>query len=134
MHEFSTTLQNFFTFYLIDAFGLSVEAAQCALFGFLLMSVLGTVMGGPLTDRFDRRMVIIGSIVGAAPFALALPWVGLAAVIALALIVSFVMSSAFTAILVWALDVAPERVGMVSGLFFDAARPRRKAAKRKQAQ
>lgn len=113
-----STLQNFLTFYLIDAFGLSVEAAQYALFGFLLMSVLGTVVGGPLTDRFGRRVVIIGSIVGAAPFALALPWVGLAAVIALALIVSFVMSSAFTAILVWALDVAPERIGMVSGLFF----------------
>lgn len=113
-----STLQNFFTFYLIDAFGLSVEAAQYALFGFLLMSVLGTVVGGPLTDRFGRRVVIIGSIVGAAPFALALPWVGLTAVIALALIVSFVMSSAFTAILVWALDVAPERIGMVSGLFF----------------
>ena len=112
------TLQNFFTFYLIDTFGLDIDRAQYALFGFLVMSALGTVAGGPLTDRFGRRIVILWSILGAAPFALALPWVGLAGVIALALTVSFIMSSAFTAILVWALDAAPERVGMVSGLFF----------------
>lgn len=112
------TLQNFFTFYLIDSFGFDVDAAQYALFGFLLMSTLGTVAGGPMTDRFGRRIVILWSILGAAPFALALPWVGAAGVIALALIVSFIMSSAFTAILVWALDAAPERIGMVSGLFF----------------
>lgn len=113
-----STLQNFFTFYLIDAFGLSVEASQYALFGFLLMSALGTLAGGPLTDRFGRRVVILWSILGAAPFALLLPWAGLTGVISLALIVSFIMSSAFTAILVWALDAAPERIGMVSGLFF----------------
>lgn len=112
------TLQNFFAFYLIEAFGFDVDAAQYALFGFLLMSAVGTVAGGPLTDRFGRRVVILWSILGAAPFALALPWVGAAGVIALALIVSFIMSSAFTAILVWALDAAPSRVGMVSGLFF----------------
>ena len=112
------TLQNFFTFYLMDSFGFDVDAAQYALFGFLLMSALGTVAGGPMTDRFGRRIVILWSILGAAPFALALPWVGAAGVIALALIVSFIMSSAFTAILVWALDAAPERIGMVSGLFF----------------
>ena len=112
------TLQNFFTFYLIDAFGLGVDDAQYALFGFLLMSALGTVAGGPLTDRFGRRIVILWSILGAAPFALALPWAGLSGVIVLALIVSFIMSSAFTAILVWALDAAPARIGMVSGLFF----------------
>lgn len=112
------TLQNFFTFYLIDTFGLDVDRAQYALFGFLVMSAAGTVAGGPLTDRFGRRIVILWSILGAAPFALALPWVGLAGVIATALAVSFIMSSAFTAILVWALDAAPERVGMVSGLFF----------------
>ncbi len=113
-----STLQNFFTFYLIDAFGLSVEASQYALFGFLLMSALGTLAGGPLTDRFGRRVVILWSILGAAPFALLLPWAGLTGVISLALIVSFIMSSAFTAILVWALDASPERIGMVSGLFF----------------
>lgn len=113
-----STLQNFFTFYLIDAFGLSVEASQYALFGFLLMSALGTLAGGPLTDRFGRRVVILWSILGAAPFALLLPWAGLTGVISLALIVSFIMSSAFTAILVWALDAAPERIGMISGLFF----------------
>ena len=112
------TLQNFFTFYLIDAFGLGVDDAQYALFGFLLMSALGTVAGGPLTDRFGRRIVILWSILGAAPFALALPWAGLSGVIVLALVVSFIMSSAFTAILVWALDAAPARIGMVSGLFF----------------
>lgn len=112
------TLQNFFTFYLIDNFGMDMAGAQYALFGFLAMCALGTVAGGPLTDRFGPRAVILVSILGAAPFALALPWMEVSGVIVLALLVAFITSSAFSAILVCAIDAAPTHVGLLAGLFF----------------
>lgn len=111
-------LQNYLTFYLIDTFGMAISASQYVLFGFLAMSAVGTIAGGPLTDRFGSRAVILFSILGAAPFTLLIPHVGLQTFVFLALAVSFIMSSAFSAILVCALNAAPNHVGLVSGVFF----------------
>lgn len=111
-------LQNYLTFYLIDTFGMAISASQYVLFGFLAMSAIGTIAGGPLTDRFGSRAVILFSILGAAPFTLLIPHVGLQTFVFLALAVSFIMSSAFSAILVCALNAAPNHVGLVSGVFF----------------
>lgn len=111
-------LQNYLTFYLIDTFGMAISASQYVLFGFLAMSAVGTIAGGPLTDRFGSRAIILFSILGAAPFTLLIPHVGLQTFVFLALAVSFIMSSAFSAILVCALNAAPNHVGLVSGVFF----------------
>lgn len=111
-------LQNYLTFYLIDEFSLNMTLSQYVLFGFLIMSAVGTIAGGPLTDRFGSRSIILFSILGAAPFTLAIPWCGLYGFIVLALAASFIMSSAFSAILICALNIWPKRVGFVSGLFF----------------
>lgn len=111
-------LQNYLTFYLIDTFGMTISASQYVLFGFLAMSAIGTIAGGPLTDRFGSRAVILFSILGAAPFTLMIPHVGLQIFVFLALTVSFIMSSAFSAILVCALNAAPTHVGLISGVFF----------------
>lgn len=111
-------LQNYLTFYLIDTFGMAISTSQYVLFGFLAMSAVGTIAGGPLTDRFGSRAVILFSILGAAPFTLLIPHVGLQTFVFLALAVSFIMSSAFSAILVCALNAAPNHVGLVSGVFF----------------
>lgn len=113
--------QSYFTFYLIERFGISVQAAQVHLFVFLFASAAGTLLGGPIGDRIGRRRVIWGSIVGVAPFALILPYVGLAATTVLSFIIAFVLSSAFSAILVYAQELVPGRVGMISGLFFGFA-------------
>ena len=102
----------------MDKFAVSVQDAQYCLFGFLAASAAGTVIGGPLGDRFGRKYVIWGSILGAAPFALLLPYANLSGTIALAVIIGFVISSAFSAILVYATDLMPGKVGLVSGVFF----------------
>lgn len=115
---YHASLGNFLTFFVMEKFGLTIEGAQYVLFAFLAAGAAGTLAGGPLTDRFGRRAVIFGSIFGAAPFALALPWTGLAAAVTLAVIVSFIISSAFSAIVVCALDAMPEHTGLISGLFF----------------
>ena len=111
-------MTNYFTFFLMDKFAVSVQDAQYCLFGFLAASAAGTVIGGPLGDRFGRKYVIWGSILGAAPFALLLPYANLSGTIALAVIIGFVISSAFSAILVYATDLMPGKVGLVSGIFF----------------
>ena len=116
---YHATLGNFLTFFVMEKFGLTIEGAQYVLFAFLAAGAAGTLAGGPLTDRFGRRAVIFGSIFGAAPFALALPWTELAAAVTLAVIVSFIISSAFSAIVVCALDAMPEHTGLISGLFFE---------------
>lgn len=113
-----SSLTNFLTFYVMEKFHVDPVTAQYALFAFLGAGAAGTLLGGPITDRFGRRKVIFGSIFGAAPFALLVPYVGFWGVIALVILVSFVISSAFSAILVCALDVAPRHTGMVSGVFF----------------
>lgn len=113
-----SSLTNFLTFYVMEKFHVDPVTAQYALFAFLGAGAAGTLLGAPITDRFGRRKVIFGSIFGAAPFALLVPYVGFWGVIALVILVSFVISSAFSAILVCALDVAPRHTGMVSGVFF----------------
>ncbi len=115
------SLTSYYTFYLIEKFHLSVATAQLCLFVFLFASALGTFFGGPIGDRFGRRYVIWGSILGVLPFTLALPYVNLPVTIVLTFIIGFVLSSAFSAIVVYAQELLPERVGAVAGLFFGFA-------------
>jgi FSR family fosmidomycin resistance protein-like MFS transporter len=114
-------LSSFYTFYLIEKFGLSVQSAQMHLFLFLLASALGTLVGGPVGDRIGRKPVIWASILGIAPFTLALPYVDLFWTTTLTIVIGFMLSSAFSAILVYAQELMPGKVGMVSGLFFGFA-------------
>ena len=114
-------LSSFYTFYLIDRFGLTVQSAQLHLFFFLIASAIGTVAGGPIGDRIGRKPVIWVSILGVAPFALLLPHADLFWTTTLTIIIGLVLSSAFSAILVYAQELMPGKVGMVSGLFFGFA-------------
>lgn len=111
-------MTNYFTFFLIDKFEVSVLQSQYCLFAFLAASAIGTVAGGFVGDKYGRKRVIWGSILGAAPFSLALPYVGLAAAVCLAVIVGLVLSSAFSAILVYATELVPGRTGIIAGLFY----------------
>jgi MFS transporter, FSR family, fosmidomycin resistance protein len=114
-------ISTFYTFYLIDKFGLSVQSAQVHLFVFLFASALGTLVGGPIGDRIGRKPVIWVSILGVAPFALLLPHANLFWTTALTIVIGLVLSSAFSAIVVYAQELIPGKVGMVSGLFFGFA-------------
>ncbi len=114
-------ISTFYTFYLIEKFGLSVQSAQVHLFIFLFASALGTLVGGPLGDRIGRKPVIWMSILGVAPFALLLPHANLYWTTALTIVIGLIISSAFSAILVFAQELIPGKVGMVSGLFFGFA-------------
>lgn len=109
---------NYFTFYLIQRFGLSIQQSQLFLFIFLGSVALGTFVGGPVGDRIGRKAVIWVSFLGVAPFALALPYANLLWTGILASVVGLVMSSAFAAMVVYAQEAAPGRVGLVSGLMF----------------
>ena len=111
-------MTSYFTFFLMDKFGMSVQHSQVCLFAFLAALAVGTLFGGVLGDRFGRKYVIWGSILGAAPFALVLPYVGLFWTITVAVIAGLVIASAFSAILVYATDLMPGKVGMISGVFF----------------
>jgi FSR family fosmidomycin resistance protein-like MFS transporter len=115
------SITSYHTFYLMHRFGLSIEMAQIYLFVFLAASAVGLLVGGPLGDRFGRKKVIWGSIVGVLPFTLALPNVGLTTTLILSIIIGLVLSSAFSAIVVHGQELMPGRVGMVSGLFFGLA-------------
>jgi len=115
------SLTSYYIFYLIQRFGLSTQAAQVYLFIFLAASAAGTVIGGPIGDRFGRKAVIWGSIVGVLPFTLALPYAGLTATVGLSVMIGLILSSAFSAIIVYGQELMPGRVGMVSGLFFGFA-------------
>jgi FSR family fosmidomycin resistance protein-like MFS transporter len=112
---------NYYTFYLIHRFGLTVTESQIGLFAFMFAVAAGTIAGGPLGDRFGRKVVIWASILGVAPFSLVLPHVGLAATVVLSVCAGVVLASAFSAILVYAQELLPGRVGMVAGLFFGFA-------------
>ena len=114
-------LGSFYTFYLIEKFGVSVQSAQVHLFVFLFASALGTLVGGPLGDRIGRKPVIWFSILGVAPFALMLPHADLFWTTTLTIVIGLVLSSAFSAIVVFAQDLIPGKVGMISGLFFGFA-------------
>jgi FSR family fosmidomycin resistance protein-like MFS transporter len=114
-------MTSYYTFYLIERFGISVQQAQVYLFVFLFAVAAGTIIGGPVGDRIGRRYVIWGSILGVAPFTLALPFAGLAATVVLSVVIGVVLASAFSAILVYAQELVPGRVGLIAGLFFGLA-------------
>jgi len=114
-------ISTFYTFFLIEKFGLSVGSAQVHLFVFRFASALGTLVGGPLGDRIGRKPVIWVSILGVAPFALLLPHANLFWTTVLTVVIGLVLSSAFSAIVVYAQELIPGKVGMVSGLFFGFA-------------
>jgi FSR family fosmidomycin resistance protein-like MFS transporter len=116
-----SSITSYYIFYLMHRFDLPTQTAQICLFVFLAASAAGTFIGGPIGDRFGRRRVIWGSILGVLPFTLVLPYVGLAATIALSVAIGLILSSAFSAIVVYAQELMPGRVGMVSGLFFGLA-------------
>lgn len=112
---------SYYTFYLMDKFGLSTRDAQIYQFVFFTAVAVGTVAGGPIGDRLGRKLVIWVSILGVLPFALLLPHVGLAATAALSVVIGFMIASAFPAIVVYGQELMPGRVGMASGLFFGFA-------------
>nr|WP_199156646.1 MFS transporter [Pedobacter sp. ASV2] len=118
---YMASMTSYFTFYLIDKFHVTVQQSQLYLFAFLAAVAAGTVIGGPLGDRFGRKYIIWISILGAAPFTLLLPYVGLMWTVILAILIGVIISSAFSAILVYATDLVPGKVGMIAGLFFGFA-------------
>jgi MFS transporter, FSR family, fosmidomycin resistance protein len=115
------SISSYYTFYLIHKFGLSVQSAQLHLFLFLGAVAAGTIIGGPVGDRLGRKWVIWASILGVLPFTLALPYVSLFWTGVLSVAIGVILASAFSAILVFAQELLPGRVGLVSGLFFGFA-------------
>ncbi len=115
------SITSYFTFYLIDKFHLTVQDAQYHLFIFLLALAIGTLLGGPLGDKFGRKYVIWFSVLGVAPFALMLPYADLFWTTILSVIIGTLLASAFPAILVYAQELLPKKLGMVSGLFYGFA-------------
>ena len=118
---YSASLTSFYTFYLIETFGVSVRASQLYLFAYLGAVAVGTMAGGPLGDRFGRRVVLWFSIVGPLPFVLLLPHANLAWTCGLSILIGLIMSSAFSAIVVYAQELLPGRIGLVSGAFYGLA-------------
>lgn len=118
---YMANLSSFYTFYLIETFGVSVRDAQLYLFIFLGAVAVGTIIGGPIGDRIGRRTVIWISILGVLPFTLLLPFANLAGTVALTILIGLILSSAFPAIVVFAQELVPNKVGAVSGLFFGFA-------------
>lgn len=118
---YSASISSYYTFYMIEKFHVSVEQSQVYLFIYFAAVALGTILGGPIGDRYGRKLVIWVSILGVAPFTLLLPHVDLVGTVILSIIIGVVISSAFSAILVYATDLIPGKVGMVAGLFFGLA-------------
>jgi len=118
---YMVSISNYFTFYLIDKFHVSVQSAQIHLFLFLGAVALGTILGGPIGDRFGRKKVIWVSILGVLPFTLMMPHANLLWTGILSIVIGLILASAFSAILVFAQDLLPGKIGMVAGLFFGFA-------------
>lgn len=118
---YMASMSSYFTFYLMEKFQLSVQEAQYHLFLFLASCALGTLLGGPLGDKFGRKYVIWFSVLGVAPFALLLPYADLFWTGILSVVIGTIISSAFPAILVYAQELLPKKLGMVSGLFYGFA-------------
>ena len=118
---YMASLSSYYTFYLIDRFGVSVSQSQIFLFVFVVSTAIGTLVGGPVGDRYGRKAVIWISILGTAPFSLLMPHVGLALTVVLSFCAGFMLSSAFPAILLYAQELLPTKLGMISGLFFGFA-------------
>ncbi|HEX5792079.1 MAG TPA: MFS transporter [Rheinheimera sp.] len=117
-YVYMTCLTNFYTFYLIEKFAVSVADSQLFLFLFLAAVAVGTVIGGPVGDRIGRKPVIWVSILGAAPLTLLLPYSNLFGVAVLTVLIGLIMSSAFSAIIVFAQELVPRNIGMISGIFY----------------
>lgn len=115
------SLTNYYTFYLMHKFHVSTQASQVYLFIFLFAVAAGTIIGGPIGDRFGRKLVIWVSILGVAPFSLALPYASLPVTVILSVFIGMILASAFSAILVYAQELLPGKIGMISGLFFGLA-------------
>jgi FSR family fosmidomycin resistance protein-like MFS transporter len=115
------SLTNYYTFYTIHKFGVSVQASQIYLFVFLFAVAAGTIIGGPVGDRIGRKKVIWISILGVAPFSLLLPHAGLVGTVVLTVFIGVILASAFSAILVYAQELVPGNVGLIAGLFFGLA-------------
>jgi len=118
---YMASLTSYFTFYVIDKFNVSVQSSQLYLFAFLVSVAAGTLIGGPVGDRFGRKYVIWFSILGTAPFALLLPYANLFWTGVLIVPIGMILASAFSAILVYAQELIPGKVGLVAGLFFGFA-------------
>jgi len=116
-----SSITSYYTFYLMHTFNLPVKDAQLYLFMFLAASAIGTFAGGPIGDRFGRKYVIWGSILGVLPFTLALPYANLLWTGILSVLIGLILSSAFSAILVYAHELVPGKIGAISGLFFGLA-------------
>ncbi|RWX78588.1 MFS transporter [Neorhizobium lilium] len=118
---YMAAIGSYYTFFVIERFGVSVQMSQIMLFVFLGATAVGTLVGGPIGDRFGSKVVIWISIVGVLPFTLAMPFANLPMTIVLSAIVGFVLASSFPAILVMAQELVPGRVGMIAGIFFGLA-------------
>ncbi len=118
---YMASLNSYYTFYLIHKFGVSVQHSQLFLFVFLFATAAGTLVGGPLGDKIGRKYVIWISILGTAPFSLLMPHVGLEWTCILSFLIGFILSSAFPAILLYAQELLPYKLGLISGLFFGLA-------------
>ena len=118
---YMASLSSYYTFYLIHKFGVGVQTAQLFLFAFLMATAVGTFFGGPIGDRYGRRLVIWGSILGVLPLTLAMPYLNLPLTGVCAVLIGLVLSSAFPAIVVFAQELMPARIGTVTGLFFGFA-------------
>ena len=118
---YMASLTNYYTFYLIERFGVSIKMSQIYLFVFLVATAAGILVGGPVGDRYGRKPVIWISILGTAPFSLLMPHCGLALTVIMSFCAGFMLSSAFPAILLYAQELLPTKLGLVSGLFFGFA-------------
>lgn len=118
---YMASLTSYYTFYLIDKFGVSISTSQIMLFVFVVSTAVGTLVGGPVGDKYGRKVVIWISILGTAPFSMLLPHVGLTLTVVMSFCAGFMLSSAFPAILLYAQELLPTKLGMISGLFFGFA-------------
>jgi FSR family fosmidomycin resistance protein-like MFS transporter len=117
-NAYTSAFTSYYTFYLIERFGVSVQVSQVMLFLYLVVGALGVIVGGMVGDRFGRHRVIWISILGSLPFALLLPHVDLFWTGVLSVLISLIMASAFSSILIYAIDLVPHRVGLVGGMFY----------------
>jgi FSR family fosmidomycin resistance protein-like MFS transporter len=115
---YNAAFTSYYTFFLIERFGVTVQLSQVMLFLYLVVGALGVMIGGVVGDRIGRHSVIWISILGSLPFALLLPYVDLVWTVVLSVLISFIMASAFSSILIYAIDLVPHRVGLVGGLFY----------------
>ena len=120
-HAYTAAFTSYYTFYLIERFGVSVQVSQIMLFLYLVVGAFGVIVGGMIGDRIGRHRVIWISILGTLPFALLLPYANLFWTGVLSVLISVIMASAFSSILIYAIDLVPHRVGLVGGLFYGLA-------------